>query len=273
MWKLASVLALLIVAVLAGWFFLGEEAAYEEIGGSDNGRPDELLVPPLPLDPGVSAPPVLPGDPGEEPLLPEDPGWVLPPLNQSDPLVREQLTALGVPDSWTGQEELVRRLTVVIENAARGEYPRRQLGLLALPAPFRVIERDGRLYVDPANHARIDPLLDILESIDPRLLARLLGFLQPLVDEALAELGGTGGARPLMAAGLQRVLDVPLVTEEVEVVRPNVFYVYADPELEQLRPLQKLVLRAGPGNVLRLQNYLRRLGGLMGITAVTASPL
>jgi hypothetical protein len=42
-------------------------------------------------------------------------------------------------------------------------------------------------------------------------------------------------------------------------VQPKVFYEYADPTLEQLPPLKKLVLRMGPDNVQRLKRYLTEL--------------
>jgi len=42
-------------------------------------------------------------------------------------------------------------------------------------------------------------------------------------------------------------------------VQPKVFYEYADPALEGLKPLQKQALRMGPSNVRRLKAYLTRL--------------
>lgn len=274
MWKIASILALLIVAVLAGWFLLGEEDAYQEVGAPGPGHAEEVLVPPLPVEPDEAELPV-PGEQavGVEPLpLAQEPGWVLPPLNQSDAFLRDRLGELGMPANWTVEEELVRRLATVLASSARGDYPRRQLGVVALGAPFGVLERDGRLIPDPANQARYAALLSTLEAIDPRLAARLLRFVLPLVDEALAELGSSSGAEPLLAAGLRWVLDVPVLTEPPELVRPNVFYAYADPELERLKPLQKLVLRSGPENVLRIQAWVREFAAALGVSPAASVP-
>jgi hypothetical protein len=58
---------------------------------------------------------------------------------------------------------------------------------------------------------------------------------------------------------------VPVVTGEIEVVRPNVFFLYADPALEQRGALQKLLLRTGPTNVQRVQAWVRRFAGVMGL--------
>jgi hypothetical protein len=57
---------------------------------------------------------------------------------------------------------------------------------------------------------------------------------------------------------------VPVLTEPVELVRPKVFYEYADPKLERLAPLQKQVLRMGPDNVRRLQDWLARFTEVRG---------
>jgi hypothetical protein len=264
MWKIAIALALLIVAALAGWFFIGTRAPFEDVGGP-LGPMQEQNVPPIPLPPESATGTDSQAGPAAAEPLPDDPEWVLPALDQSDAFVREELTAMGLPEQWSSQDELVRRLAAVIENAARGEYPRRQFALLALQPPFQVVERDGRMYVDPANYTRYEPLVTALERVDPRRVARLVGFLMPLIDTSIGELGESGSGRSFMAAGLQKVLEVPVVAGDVEVLRPNVFYTYADPSLEQLGALQKLLLRAGPANVQRVQAYARQVAGVMGI--------
>jgi len=274
MWKIASILALLIVAVLAGWFLLGDEDAYREVGVPGPERAEEVRVPPLPVEPGetsLAAPQEQ--TTGVEPVpLPEAPDWVLPPLNQSDAFLRDRLGELGVPSGWIAEEELVRRLATVLDSGSRGDYPRRQLGVLALGAPFGVLEQDGRLVPDPANQARYAGLFATLDAIDPRLAARLLRFLSPLVNEALTELSSSADAEALLTAGLRQVLAVPVLTEPPELIRPNVFYVYADPELEQLKPLQKLVLRSGPENVLRIQAWAREFAAAFGVNPAGAVP-
>jgi len=274
MWKIASILALLIVAVLAGWFFLGDEAAYQEVGAPGAERAEEVVVPSLPVDsdePALAAAQEQAG--GVEPVpLPEAPEWILPPLNQSDAFVRERLGEIGVPAGWIAEEELVRRFATVLDSGSRGDYPRRQLGVLALGAPFGVLEQDGRLIADPANQARYAGLFAALDAIDPRRAARLLRFLSPRINEALAELSSSADAEALLTAGLRQVLAVPVLTEPPELVRPNVFYTYADPELEQLKPLQKLLLRSGPENVLRIQAWVREFAAAFGINSAGAVP-
>jgi hypothetical protein len=271
MGKLAAGLALLAAAVLVGWFWLGREAVVEQESPPPTPYQDDHRVAPIPVEPEPQAAPLAIPEVAQPPL-PLAPDWVLPSLNQSDGFVREQIATWGLPARWLGQAELVRHLAVLLENAARGEYPRRQLSFMWFNTAFRVIARDERLFLDPVNYQRFDALVDILAGVDPRQVARLLTFLDPLLAEALAELGVTTRPRTLLTAGLQRALALPDLPAEIELVRPNVFYLYADPALEGLTPLQKQLLRTGPENAARIQTWLRRLAGAMAIPVPAGPP-
>lgn len=270
---LRFIIALLLVlaACLAGWYLLGGDDAAREATAPALELPEVAPMPaPVPSE-SVAAPEpeVVLAPEAEQAPVPE---WVLPPLNQSDAFLREQLTAIQVPAAWLAQDELVRRLTTLVENASRGEYPRRQLQPFALNAPFGVVEAGDRMYVDPVNYARYERLIAGLEAIDPVALARVVSFVEPLLDAALAELGLETSIRPLLAAGLGAALSTPVLTETPELVRPNVFYRYADDELEALPAMNKLMLRSGPSNVLRLQSWARRFAGAMRLTPAVVSP-
>ncbi|MBX3707878.1 MAG: DUF3014 domain-containing protein [Pseudomonadales bacterium] len=265
MWKVVLAVALVAAAGLAGWFWLGRAVPP---AASPAVPPPQLAAPDAPAGPADRSPAPVESTPlleGIEPVQPLEPDWALPTLDQSDAFLRDLLADDGLPAGWLAQEEFVRRLAVLLENGARGEYPRRQVAFLVPRPPFAVLERDGRLYLDPANYARFDTTLDILEGIDPYRLARILTFVKPLVRQALTELGVDADPDQLLGAAFARVLDLPPLPDEIELVRPNVLYKYADPDLEALSPLQKQVLRTGPRNVVRLQAYVRRLAGIMGI--------
>ncbi len=188
-----------------------------------------------------------------EPLL------VLPPLNESDAFIEEALAEFALPSSWLDRDDLLRRLAVVVDNAARGEYPRRQLGFMAPAGKFRIVENPQGTFANPQNFQRFDVYLDLLEGIDPAVLATLLRQLEPLLAEALAELGNRDDSEPQLRSAINQILALPYVPASVELVQPKVFFEYADPKLEALSPLQKQALRFGPANVERLKQYLRML--------------
>ncbi len=185
----------------------------------------------------------------------------LPPLNESDDFVREQVLTLSERlGDWLSRDELVRRFAVVIDNAALGEIPRRQLGFLAPTGKFQVREEGGKTFVDPAGYARFDTTVDTIVSLPPEQAAVLLRTFAPMLREALAELGHRD-PDPLGAvrAGIRQALQTPEPDGDIELVQPKVFYQYADQGLESLPPLQKQLLRMGPANVARLKTYLREV--------------
>ena len=189
----------------------------------------------------------------------------LPPLDESDAFVRAQTGSVCLPLAWLAADNLVRRGAVVIENASRGELPPRRGGLLP-PLPGFPVRQDGeRFFLHESGYARFSPYLDQLEAIDPERVAGCLRLLEPLVAEALAELGHHDGPQAGIAAVLDRVLAVPAPSEgeAVELVQPDVLFEFADPRLESLSDLQKQVLRMGPDNARRLQAYVNRLRPLL----------
>lgn len=183
----------------------------------------------------------------------------LPPLEESDRFVREQLEPFSLPSEWVAREGLLRRLAVLVDNASRGELPHRQLRFLRLEEPFEVVERDGAFYAALDNGDRFDPHLDLLEDIDPAAAARLLLRVEPLLAKAFEELG-----RPVDPIGsirqvIGRIIEVSVPPQDPELVQRKVLYEYADPELESLPPLEKQMIRLGARNLGRLQAYLVRL--------------
>ncbi len=259
----AILIAVVVIAVaIIGWaLWPSDQSPPAEVVPVDP-APTPDLEAPEPLDPTpVEAPPETAGGtgPAEEP----EPEVVLPPLAQSDPFVRQRLEPMSLPEPWLEQGDYVRRLAVLVENAARGTYPRRQLAFLAPEGPFRVIERGEAVYIDPASYDRYDRYVEVLEGVEPDDLAGLLETIEPLLAAALGELGVEAPAEDMMETALAEVMAVPVLSDDVELVQPNVMYHYADPDLEALSPLQKQVLRMGPDNVRRLQDHLRQVAAAL----------
>ena len=218
-----------------------------------------------------ATPTELPSTPAEEvmtetPPSPaiEEPVLVLPTLNDSDGFVRERLPET-LPEALLERDDLLRRAAVVLDNATRGEIPKRQLSFLAPDGlyPVQEVEVAGRdrprYFVDPAGFARYDRYLDMLEALPPEDMAVLLRETGPLLGEALAELGTEVTVNEAILDAVDQMLAVPVLRGDVELVQPKVLFEYADPALEGLTDLQKQVLRMGPDNVERLQVYLRAM--------------
>lgn len=180
-------------------------------------------------------------------------------LADSDPFVREELEPLGLPQNWVSQDDLVRRLAVFADNATRGELARRPLAFLKPVGRFDVVEREDRLYADPRNALRFDPILDLLESIDPKTAAAFLKTIEPLLETAFQELGSSLSARPALDEVIARIIETPKNSIGQELVQSKVLYEYKDARYESLPPFEKQLLRLGTRNLERLELYLSAL--------------
>lgn len=233
--------------------------------------PEEPSQPPVPVPdvgevaPAVEAAPAvdeLVNEPSQaQPVEPP----ALPPLDESDAFVRAQTSPVCLPLAWMAADNLVRRAAVLIENASRGELPPKRGGLLPALDAFPVRQEGERFFMDESGYPRFDAYLDQLEAIDPERLAGCIRLLDPLLDQALNELGHSDGPQAGIVAVFDRILAVPEPIEgaDVELVQPKVLFRYADSRLESLSGLQKQVLRMGPENTRRLKAYVTRLQPLL----------
>jgi len=249
----------LAVAGLVLW--QGREAVAPPAPVATTPTREEPAVAAAPAPTPAPAPPAAP-EPQPTAAAPVEEAVVLPALDESDPYVRERL--LPNPSQladWLSREDLVRRFAVVMNYAAVGEIPRRQLAFLAPTGRFPVLARgNGRFVMDPKGFARYDRFVDAFTSVPPKDAAALLTTLAPLLRQALLEIGEPA-EEPL--ATLKDAIRMALATPErdtpAELVQPKVLYKFADPALEALPPLQKQLLRMGPEHIRRIKAYLRQV--------------
>ena len=223
-------------------------------------------VPSMPPEPALVERAELPAEPVPpvEPVAPEacvEPQPApLPPLAQSDAAVAGEVGGCvdGLAPAWIAQEDLLRRAAALLSGAAAGRVPRRQLAFMDVTGPFEVMERNGVAHLDPGSYRRYERFVDIVTCVPPGRAVDVIDRFEPLLTEALAALGDGGpGVRARAQALLERVLSVPTPPGFVPLTRPNVLYEYADPSLEALDDFQKQLLRMGPANLARLQDYAR----------------
>jgi hypothetical protein len=197
---------------------------------------------------------------------------VVPPLDQTDPLVRDmvtQITSHPRAAAWLATNGLIRNFAVVVANIAEGTTPAVHLRVLRPASGFHVIEREGSLSIDPRSYQRYDALAAAAASIDPAGAARLYATLRPRIEEAYRDVANPEARfdRALERA-IMLLLETPTVDDPVR-VRPQggTGYEFADPGLEALMPPQKQLLRTGATNVRTIQSSLRGIALALGIPA------
>ena len=212
-------------------------------------RPEEVVEAPAP-------PPVAETAPSTDTSAPLEIG-ALPELDDSDAWLRNligQLSAHPELAEWLVTDEMVRRFVAIVDNLAEGTSPRSHLPFLELDDAFKVVQRDGRTFVDPASYQRYDTAVEVVTSIDSAGAAQLYTALLPLFREAYRDLGYPGQSfDDAMQLALGRLMETPVVQRDVEVVPKISSYELADPTLEELPSASKSFLRFGPKNLRQLQ--------------------
>jgi Protein of unknown function (DUF3014) len=207
----------------------------------------------------------------QRPLGGEPAPIVLPPLDETDALVRElvrQLSSHPQVAAWLATDGLIRNFTVVVANTAEGQAPTRHLRVLRPTSNFEVVERNSDRFIDPRSYDRYNELAAAAASIDPAGAARLYATLKPRIEEAYRDLGSldTPFDRTLERA-IVLLLETPVRDGPVR-VHPEargIGYGFDDQKLEALTAAQKQLLRTGPRNARAIQSSLRQMALALGI--------
>ena len=194
---------------------------------------------------------------------------VLPPLDQSDGVVSELVRKLsshpGVA-AWLTTKGLIRNFAVVVLSIADGRTPAKFVQPLRPRAPFRVIDRDGEIYVDSRSYERYRLLADAVASIDAKGSASVYATLKPRIEEAHRELGQPDASFDRTLERAIVLLLEPRIREGQTRLRLHgIGYAFADPAEEKLTAAQKQLLRMGPENARVVQAKLREIALALGI--------
>jgi hypothetical protein len=204
--------------------------------------------------------------PAPEPQMaePAEPGRALPPLNQMDPFLRALLGALSASPElarWLATDDLIRQTAHIIDRVSRGLSPAPDLAVVRPAGRFEVAGSGNRLTASRPSYDRYDGLATAVSSLDARAVADAYHTIQPRLNEAYRGLGRSEGhVNDAVVIALQNLIDTPTVQSPIRLVPgPGASWEFADPELRQLMPVQKQLLRMGPDNLARVQVRLREI--------------
>ncbi len=215
-------------------------------------EPDELV-------PDISETVELETQPEPEPE-PEMEMEPLPALAESTEVVLQELERAEQNITPIQSEQLIRDSVVFIDNLRNGVVIRDKSIIEGSKSRFRVLEQNDKLYIDPRSYDRYNTVVDWFVSLDTDVLVQMLDHYEPLINEALAEIGypDTQG-KIVLTEAIDKLLETPSVGTVIELNDDSVMYRYADPALEALPDAQKQMLRLGPDNIRRVKLKLSAL--------------
>lgn len=235
------------------------------IGGALYYRSQQSQLRPAP--PAAEAPSKKPpAEPAIRYPLEEKPvGEPLPPLEKSDPAMRDALRGLW-DEKIVGQifvvSEFVRRVVATIDNLPRQKVAMRLMPVKQVPGQFRVAGISDELTVHPDNAARYALYVKTLESVDSARLVDAYKRFYPLFQKAYEDLGYPKAYfNDRVVEVIDHLLAAPEMPANARLVQPKVFYQFADPDLERRSAGQKIMMRIGNENASRVKAKLREIRG------------
>ena len=204
--------------------------------------------PPAPVVADIEEP--APPPPPPPPEVIREP---LPRLEESDDAVRD---AVGdIPLGTTGQQYLIpgniiERSASLIYLMAQGDVPYKLLPVSRPKAAFPISDDGTQVVTDPAGFERYDAMTQWLQGLDLAALLSSLESFIPLFREAWSYYGEDPAAFDM---AIVTMLDLVIATPEINLsearlIRREAVWIFEDPAIEGLSPIQKQVLRMGPAN-------------------------
>ncbi|MGR8929700.1 MAG: DUF3014 domain-containing protein, partial [Gammaproteobacteria bacterium] len=186
----------------------------------------------------------------------------LPELPSSDQAFREAMLGMSPQLApWLKSAELIKKFTNIANDFSQGLWLEKHMRFLKQAQPFSVEKTEGGLVISDKSYQRYAALAHAVDSMDVGAVLAVYRKFRPLMLEVFDGFGYPPD-RPLEDLFLKsaaQVLAAPVIEEPIFVVRPSVYYKYADQKLEGLSPVAKQMLRMGPKNTRMIQNKVRQL--------------
>ncbi len=186
---------------------------------------------------------------------------ILPTVQQSDKSIQEAFSNLKIEPSLFKLlllENFIQRLVVSIDNLPEKRLPRVHLPLVPPTSRFIASGTTEAPQTSSRNHKRYSAYLELLESLDHQRVIKIYAHFYPLFQTAFEQLGYKNAYfNDRLIYVIDHLLETPNPSEPLLMAQPSVLYTYADPLLEELSAGQKLLLRIGPRQRLKVMNSLK----------------
>jgi len=251
---LPVVLGLVVIVGVVAWYY--RDALFPEP------EPAPVVVAPAPTAseddsaPRYPMPATQPGPDVSRNLVP------LPPLDDSDAYFLLEIGSAFGPaiESLLTRDAVIDKLVTTVDNLPRSE----------LSAKIRPVGRLGEAFVADtsddnavvlgiSSYARYDALVAQIYYADIDAAFDTYRRFYPLFQKSYQRLGYPDAHfNDRLVDVIDHLLATPSHKGPIVLVRPNVLYEFADPDLEALSSGEKLLLRMGPSNAATVKRILEK---------------
>lgn len=203
------------------------------------------------------------------------PKFPLPPLAESDDSLRDAVAALlgdKLPE-FINLKNIIRRIVVTVDNLPRDHVALELMPVRPVPGlPITAMSGED-LVLSPKNAARYRRYAQLMAALPTNEAVALYARFYPLFQEQYENLGYPGKYfNDRVVEVIDHLLATPELEEPLRLVQPNVLYEFADPKLEQLSAGQKILVRIGRANELKVKAKLREIRQALVSLAPPSAP-
>jgi len=201
----------------------------------------------------------------------------LPMLMDSDPLVLDRLGELigeSAVIQYLASDNVISRIVATVDMMGSRQIPgvvqvvqgpESNFAAIVNEQPETVIRNEEgdpvpQFVINPANYRRYTPYVELLEAVDTKRLVESYRSHYSLFQEAYRQMGYADGEfNDRLDTTIDELLATPDVSDPVNLVKPEAFFLFADPDLESLTAGQKILLRMGSANAARVKLKLAEI--------------
>ncbi|MGZ8174470.1 MULTISPECIES: DUF3014 domain-containing protein [Methylobacter] len=192
--------------------------------------------------------------------LQQDASFILPDLDHSDALLREEMTGISpMLSGWLNTDQLVRKYVVIANDFSQGLRLEKNLRFLELDQPFAVDQDNENLFIATKSYQRYDRLAAAINALDVQATLAVYKKFRPLLVQVFREFSYPDeySLEDIFTKAAAVILAAPAKDGQIALERQSARYKFADQQLEALNPVHKQMLRMGPDNTRIIQNKLR----------------
>lgn len=247
--KTMWLVVLLVLGGLAAGFYYWQQSQEE---------------PPPPAPPLTAPPAPVPETPIRHPVREAAPSEMpLPALESSDDTMVEALTDFfgkKIIEEFFDLKEIARRFVVTVDNLPRQKVPLRYRLVKPVAGQFLATGEGDNYLTSPDNYRRYKSYVLLAEAVDVKKLVAVYTRFYPLFQQEYKNLGYPKGYfNDRLVEAINDMLAAPEIPGRIKLARPKVMHLFADPALEELSAGQKIMIRMGTENAVRVKARLREI--------------
>lgn len=207
--------------------------------------------------PKVEEPAAEPVIPAVKPKLPE----ALPAVQESDQSIQDALKGLLTNNALSELlhiDNFIQKFVATVDTLPEQRLPRAHLPIKPPGGKFIVVGTTAEPQISSKNAKRYTPYVRLIESINKDMAIKVYAYFYPLFQKAYEQLGYKNAYfNDRLVYVIEHLLETPNPADPILLAQPAVLYIYADPGLENRSAGQKVLLRIGQEQRLKVLKVLQ----------------